>query len=122
RHVALRDYLDDPPALFARERTRFGDAHDVAQTALVVLVVRLVALRHLHRFTVKAVPLVPIDAHDHSLVHLVADDRPDLQLLLCRHLVTFRDPSRHMPSQAHARAAQSVLARSGASPSPSRPY
>ena len=51
------------------------------------VVVRLVALRHLHRLAVQAMPFVAVDAHHDGLVHLVADDGADLQFLLCRHLV-----------------------------------
>src|SRR5256885_441105 len=62
------------PALLLGDGARFGDAHEVAHAALVLLVVDLEPGALLHRLAVQAMSLGRADLDDDRLVHLVGDD------------------------------------------------
>src|SRR5712691_1379701 len=64
----------DPPALVARERPGLHDPDLVADLALVLLVVCFEPGRLLNVLLVLGVLLEGLDADDHGLIHLVADD------------------------------------------------
>src|SRR5689334_411882 len=66
--------LGHDPALEFRNRLAFLDPHHVARRELVLLVVRVVVLGTADRLLVDRVRESAIDAHDHGLVLLVADD------------------------------------------------
>src|SRR5437773_2383353 len=66
--------LEHAPALLLGDGARLGDAHEVADTALVLLVVDLEAGALLDRLAVEAVGLGRADLDDDRLVHLVGDD------------------------------------------------
>src|SRR5690349_22224219 len=66
--------LDHDPALQLRNRLAFLDPHHIARRVLIALVVRVVVLRTADRLLVDRVREAAIDAHDHGLVLLVADD------------------------------------------------
>src|SRR5438270_3208267 len=76
----LRHDLDDAPPLFLGQRTRLRDAHEVADAALVLLVVDLELGALAHRLAVEAVGFRRAHLDDDRLVHLVGDDvaQPDL--------------------------------------------
>src|SRR5258707_12615137 len=76
---ALHDFHQTPALLFG-ERARLFDAHHVADARAVVLVVRLELIRVLVRPLVNAVALQRLDGNDDRLLHLVADDLPQLLL------------------------------------------
>src|SRR5262249_4780432 len=71
----LQDF-HDAPALQLRERTRLGQAHPVALTGVVRLVVRVEVARLLHGLAVARVPDPVDDRDDHRLVHLRGDHEP----------------------------------------------
>jgi len=83
--VAFLDDLDHAPALLPGERSRFGDAHEVAETALVLFIVDLVFACHARLLAVEAVTLVSVDPYDHGFIHFGADDHGGLQFLKFRH-------------------------------------
>src|SRR5262249_28733054 len=62
------------PALVTREGARFDDPHAIADPALILLVVRLVAHALGQILAVLAVPHEAGDDHDDRLVHLVGHD------------------------------------------------
>src|SRR3954463_11178678 len=79
-HLGARHDLGDPPALVLGQRPGLGDAHDVADLAGLLLVVRLVLLLLRHVLAVAAVLHAPLDLHHHRLRHLVRRDGADAHL------------------------------------------
>src|SRR5256886_15371711 len=73
RLLGLLHDLEHAPALLARQRTRFGDANQLAHAAFVLLVVNLEAGALLDRLAVQAVRLRGTHLDDDGLVHLVRD-------------------------------------------------
>src|SRR2546429_4589993 len=71
--LGLLHDLEHAPALLARQRTRFGDANQIAHAAFVLLVVNLEAGALLDRLAVQAVRLRGTHLDDDGLVHLVRD-------------------------------------------------
>src|SRR5262249_26882067 len=69
--LAAREDRLDRPALVARQRSRLDETHAVADLALVLLVVRLVALPLLQELVVLLVADEALDDDDDRLVHLV---------------------------------------------------
>src|SRR5260364_92076 len=65
---------DHGPALQLRDRLALLDPHHVARLELVALVVGVVVLRAADGLLVDRVGEAPVDAHDHGLGLLVADD------------------------------------------------
>src|SRR5262249_24258878 len=79
-HIALLPHssralenFDNAPALVLRQRAGLGDADAVTLADVVGLVVRVQALRPLHRLLVAGVPHPVDDGHDDGLVHLDRD-------------------------------------------------
>src|SRR5712691_151162 len=66
--------LEDAPANLLGDGLRFGDAHEVADAALVLLVVDLELCAPLHRLAVEPVGFRRAHLDDDRLVHLVGDD------------------------------------------------
>src|SRR6266446_7224946 len=75
-----RHDLGDPPALVLGQGPGLGDAHDVADLAGLLLVVRLVLLLLRHVLAVTAVLHAALDLHHHRLGHLVGGDGADAHL------------------------------------------
>src|SRR5437879_13838807 len=73
RLLGLLPDLEHAPALLARQRTRFGDANQIAHAAFVLLVVNLEAGALLDRLAVQAVRLRGTHLDDDGLVHLDRD-------------------------------------------------
>src|SRR2546427_10578449 len=71
--LGLLHDLEHAPALLARQRSRFGDANQIAHAAFVLLVVNLEAGALLDRLAVQAVRLRGTHLDDDGLVHLVRD-------------------------------------------------
>src|SRR2546429_1818967 len=71
--LGLLDDLEHAPALLARQRSRFGNANQIAHAAFVLLVVNLEAGALLDRLAVQAVRLRGTHLDDDGLVHLVRD-------------------------------------------------
>src|SRR2546430_12209936 len=89
RLLGLLHDLEHAPALLARQRTRFGDANQLAHAAFVLLVVNLEAGALLDRLAVQAVRLRGTHLDDDGLVHLVRDhgaqtDLPPAARRVCR--------------------------------------
>src|SRR5262245_57009499 len=64
------------PALALRDRPALADANAISHRAGVLLVVRHELREPAHVFLVLRILDEPLHAHDHRLVHLVADDGP----------------------------------------------
>src|SRR6266849_2409591 len=79
-NFGARHDLGDPPALVLRQRPGLGDAHDVADLAGLLLVVRLVLLLLRQVLAVAAVLYAALDLHHHRLGHLVGRDGADAHL------------------------------------------
>src|SRR5712692_10465557 len=79
-HFGAGDDLRDAPALVLRQRPGLGNAHDVADLAGLVFVVRLVLLLLRHVLAVAPVLHAPLDLHHHRLRHLVGGDGADARL------------------------------------------
>src|SRR5712692_6296155 len=79
-HFGAGDDLRDAPALVLRQRPGLGNAHDVADLAGLVFVVRLVLLLLRHVLAVAAVLHAALDLHHHRLRHLVGGDGADARL------------------------------------------
>src|SRR5258706_2649836 len=81
--ISLRGLLHDleqTPALLPRQGPRLGDPHEVADAALVLLVVDLELGALLDGLAVQAVGLGRADLDDDRLVHLVGDDGAEADL------------------------------------------
>src|ERR1700674_5815297 len=74
--------LETPPALLLRVGARFGDAHEVADAALVLLVVDLELGAVLQGLAVEAVRAGGADLDDDGLVHPVRDHVAQADLAL----------------------------------------
>src|SRR5439155_5646915 len=68
------DDLDHAPALGLRQRTGLHHADGVAHVGVVALVVHGELVRTPHRLLVERVPDLPVDLHQHGLVHLLGHD------------------------------------------------
>src|SRR3954469_13534523 len=79
--ACLADDGGDEPVLFLAQRSALGDLDFVAHVAGIVFVVRLEALGPSHGALVERMLIVVLDSDDDGLLHLVADDEPDLGLL-----------------------------------------
>src|SRR6059036_608828 len=80
RLLGLLHDLEHPPALLLGEGARLGDADEVANAALVLLVVDLEARPLADGLAVQAVGLGRPDLDDDGLVHLVGDDGAEADL------------------------------------------
>src|SRR6476619_6734515 len=70
------EHFDHAPALLARHGPDLLDAHAVAFTDFVRLVVRVQPVGALQGLAVVRVTHAVDDAHDHGLLHLGGDDDP----------------------------------------------
>src|ERR1700693_492350 len=70
----LLQNFGDTPARLLGDRARLDDAHAVANSAHVLLVVHLEAPRMTDDLLVERVGLEDLHHHDHGLLHLVAHD------------------------------------------------
>src|ERR1700730_3820341 len=77
----LHDF-EEAPALLLGDRARFCDADQVADAALVLLVVDLESGALADRLLVEPVRFGRADLDDDRLVHLVRDHRPEADLAL----------------------------------------
>src|SRR6202521_520152 len=106
RLLGFLHYFEQAPALLFGDGARFCDADEVADPALVLLVVDLELGALLHRLLVEAMRFGRADLDDDRLVHLVRDHRPKTNLALTT--VGRFDGSRavraHEPSSALALA------------------
>ena len=72
--LRLFEDLHNAPALGGRQRAGLHDEDEIADAALVVLVVNLDLLVLAHDLAVEGVLDAVLDLDDNGLVHLVADD------------------------------------------------
>src|SRR5450759_689811 len=115
--------LEQAPALLLGDGARLGDADQVADAALVLLVVHLELGAVLDGLAVEAVGLGRADLDDDRLVHLVGDHRAEPDLALAARLVRRRRLGRcrgcgvgHLVSSAFLRVRLGLAAgTSGAS-------
>src|ERR1700719_5223771 len=93
-------YFQQAPALLFGDGARFRDAHEVADPALVLLVVDLEPGALLDRLLVEPMRFGRADLDDDRLVHLVRDHRPqpDLSLTAIRRFDGGRAVCAHEPS------------------------
>src|ERR1700680_4622293 len=75
RLLGLLDYFEQAPALLFGDGARFRDADEVADAALVLLVVDLELGALLHGLLVEPVRFGRADLNDDRLVHFVRDHR-----------------------------------------------
>src|SRR6202171_1673082 len=80
--LRLLDDLEQAPALLLGDGARFSDADQVADSALVLLVVDLELGAVSHGLAVEAVRLGRADLDDDRLVHLVGDHGAEADLAL----------------------------------------
>src|SRR5580765_5367411 len=99
--MSLRPFDDfhEPPALVLRDRARLHEAHEVADLALVLLVVDLELAPPANVTAVRRVLHQALDGNDDGLLHAVAHHPadPDLPAIACRHRL------RHAPSTSSTR-------------------
>src|SRR3979411_516945 len=80
RSSGFLHHLDHAPALVLGDRPGLHDAHQIADPALVGLVVRLEVLAALHDLLVERVTATVGHLDHHRLVHLVRDHAPGAYL------------------------------------------
>src|SRR5579859_4469003 len=89
--LGLLDDLEQAPALLFRDRACLGDADEVADAGLVLLVVHLELGALLDRLAIQPVGLGRADLDDHRFVHLVRDHGAQADLALAARQGVRRD-------------------------------
>src|ERR1700730_2322871 len=101
----LLQNFGDTPARLLGDRARLDDAHAVANSAHVLLVVGLEAPGMTDDRLVERVRLVALHHHDHGLLHLVAHDNAVTNLAARTRCLLDRVTHRHSPRRRRARRA-----------------
>src|SRR5579872_651423 len=112
--------LDQTPALLLGERPAFHDLHEIADVALVLLVVRLEAFRLADDLLVHGMRNARLGDDDDRLLHLVGRDATDLDLApaaLCSRLSVRLRHACPPPSASRRSPSRSARSRDG-SPAP----